>query len=426
MDDHELLSAYVAGDEQAFATLVEKYFRMVYTVAVRQTGDSHLAEDIAQSVFLLLSRKARGFSTKAPVPGWLLRTTRFVCLDAIKMRRRRDQNERNLAMNLQPHLESSLEPNRIEVLLEEALQALRPEELAGIVARFFEGKDFEEIAEMFSITEEAARKRTSRCLAKLQSFMSRRGAKASFQEISNLLMVQPAQEIAQQVLQSTIHVVHAGMRGELADGNVLSLANHAERLLRLRQRFLTRLTVTGAFASLLVCFGLAILGWYRSGLGRIERLGQEWGALDSQVAQHRQFLMQTDPNSPNYQARVQSELDLISRQSSRLIRELNVSLVPREERDQLAEFLTAGLSSTMKLDPSKRRTLFLYIQNRLGRGKTVNEALKQLAEGSRTEAADIKQMLTPAQQKLFDNVYGADGVLLFSYAKAGALGRIGA
>src|SRR5215813_12901037 len=58
LDDHQLLKAYVEGDEQAFETLVEKYFRMVYTVAARQTGDSHLAEEIAQSVFLILSRKA--------------------------------------------------------------------------------------------------------------------------------------------------------------------------------------------------------------------------------------------------------------------------------------------------------------------------------------------------------------------------------
>src|SRR5690349_10925727 len=60
LDDHQLLNAYTEGDEQAFETLVEKYFRMVYTVAARQTGDWHLAEEIAQSVFLILSRKARG------------------------------------------------------------------------------------------------------------------------------------------------------------------------------------------------------------------------------------------------------------------------------------------------------------------------------------------------------------------------------
>src|SRR5579864_4649777 len=72
-NDHQLLSAYVEGDERAFEALVEKYFRMVYTVAARRTGDWHLAEEIVQSVFLILSQKARGFSHGSSVPGWLIR-----------------------------------------------------------------------------------------------------------------------------------------------------------------------------------------------------------------------------------------------------------------------------------------------------------------------------------------------------------------
>src|SRR5579859_894443 len=106
VDDHQLVTAYSHGDELAFETLVEKYFRMVFTVAARQTGDLHLAEEIVQSVFLILSRKAQGFSAKASIPGWLLRTTRFVCWDAIKMRRRREQHERKFAVNVEPQFRS--------------------------------------------------------------------------------------------------------------------------------------------------------------------------------------------------------------------------------------------------------------------------------------------------------------------------------
>src|SRR5215475_8164935 len=114
LDDHQLLSAYSHGDEQAFETLVEKYFRMVYTVAARQMGDLHLAEEVAQSVFLILSRKAHGLSSKSSIPGWLLRTTRFVCLDAIKMRRRRAENEQKLAVNLEYQEESKFAAGTME------------------------------------------------------------------------------------------------------------------------------------------------------------------------------------------------------------------------------------------------------------------------------------------------------------------------
>src|SRR5215470_6523186 len=186
ISDHQLLTDYLEGDERAFETLVKRYFRIVYAVAARQTGDLHLAEDVAQSVFLILSRKARGLSSSSSIPGWLVRTSRFVCRDAIKMRSRRDQNERKLAMNLEHQHPLKVEPSTMEVLLDEAIQTLRPDEQANIIARFYEGKDFHEIAQMFAISEQAARKRTSRCLDKLRSFLAKRGAKVSLPTLFGL------------------------------------------------------------------------------------------------------------------------------------------------------------------------------------------------------------------------------------------------
>lgn len=424
MTDHQLLGAYVKGDELAFETLVEKYFSMVYTVAARQTGDSHLAEEIAQSVFLILSRKARGFSLAISIPGWLLRTTRFVCRDAIKMRIRRERNEQRLAMNLEPQVASKSGPGALELLLEEAIEALQPEEQAGIVARFFEGKEFHEIAQMFAITEDAARKRMARCLAKLQAFMEKRGAGVTLEALSGLLLVPSAYEAAGPALQSAIHTAHAVWKGKIAAGNAVMLANHAARLLR--WRFLGGLGLKVALPVLLIVGGAwAVREWNPPVSTRIEKLGQAWGALDQRVAEHRRYLIQTPPTAPNYQATVQAELGAISRESSRIIGEVKPLLTSADGRALLAQFLTADLVKTLNLAPAARATLFAYIHNRLTQGATLNDAMKALAEATPTEAVEIKAMLSPAQQQMFDQIYGADGVLLFSYAKAVALGTIG-
>jgi RNA polymerase sigma-70 factor (ECF subfamily) len=424
MTDHQLLGAYVKGDELAFETLVEKYFGMVYTVAARQTGDSHLAEEIAQSVFLILSRKAHGVSTNISMPGWLLRTTRFVCRDAIKMRLRRERNEEGLAMNLEHQAAPKPGPGALELLLEEAIEALQPEEQAGIVARFFEGKDFHEIAEMFAITEDAARKRTSRCLAKLQAFMEKRGAGVTLETLSGLLLVPSAYEAAGPTLQSAIHTAHAVWKGKVAAGNAVMLANHAARLLR--WRFLGGLGMKVALPLLLI-FAVAwtALEWNTAASPRIEKLGQAWGTFDNRVAEHRRFLMQTPPTAPNYQARVQAELAAISRESSRIMVELKPLLAAPDGRARLAQFLTAGLSTNLNLNATERTTLFLYIHNRLTQGATLNDAMKALAEATSTEAIEIKAMLSPAQQQGFDQIYGAHGGLLFSYAKVVAGVTIG-
>lgn len=424
MTDHQLLGAYVKGDELAFETLVEKYFSMVYTVAARQTGDLHLAEEIAQSVFLILSRKARGFSSSISIPGWLLRTARFVCRDAIKMRVRRERNEQRLAMNLEQQVAPKPGPGALELLLEEAIEALQPEEQAGIVARFFEGKDFREIAEMFAITEDAARKRTSRCLAKLQAFMEKRGAGVTLETLSGLLLVPSAYEAAGPTLQSAIHTAHAVWKGKIAAGNAVLLANHAVQLLR--WRFLGGLGLKVALPVLLI-FAVAwtALEWNTATSSRIEKLGQAWGSLDQRIAEHRRFLMQTPPTAPNYQARVQAELGAISSESSRIIGQLKPMLASPDGRARLAQFLTAELSKVLNLNATDRTALFLYIHNRLAQGETLNDAMKALAEATPTEAIEIRAMLSLAQQQVFDQTYGADGVLLFSYAKAVALGTIG-
>jgi hypothetical protein len=48
-----------------------------------------------------------------------------------------------------------------------------------------------------------------------------------------------------------------------------------------------------------------------------------------------------------------------------------------------------------------------------------------LGKNTRTEAAEIMAMLTPEQQQKFVWTFGADGVLLFSYAQVTAVGVLG-
>jgi RNA polymerase sigma-70 factor (ECF subfamily) len=396
---------------------------MVYTVAARQTGDLHLADEIAQSVFLILSRKARGFSSRISIPGWLLRTTRFVCLDAIKMRRRRAENEQKLAVNLEHQHQSKTEPTTMELLLDEAIQALRPDEQAGIVARFFEGRDFQEIAEMFAISEHAARKRTSRCLAKLQAFMEKRRTKVTLETLSGLLIALPPLEATKHPLQSAIQAAHEVWKGKVAAGNAVALANHAMHLLR--WRFFGSLTLKLGSPALVILVAVWFVREWNRPVYRLEKLGKAWAALDNRIAQHRQWVMQTPPSTPNYRAKAQEEFSAFSRESARITSQLKPWLAPPNDRDRLARFLTAGLAETLNLNRSQRAALLAHIQDRLAQGATLNDAMKSIAQDTEAETTYIKAILSPEQRQLFDKVYGVDGVLLFSYPKVIALKRIG-
>ena len=62
MGDLELLGQYTKRQsEAAFTALVERYASLVYSTALRQARNPHLAEEVTQAVFIILARKAHTF-----------------------------------------------------------------------------------------------------------------------------------------------------------------------------------------------------------------------------------------------------------------------------------------------------------------------------------------------------------------------------
>jgi DNA-directed RNA polymerase specialized sigma24 family protein len=75
--DHELLAEFARTEsETAFATLVERYVNLVYSTALRFTGNPHHAEEITQAVFIILARKAGKLSPRVVLSGWLYQAAR--------------------------------------------------------------------------------------------------------------------------------------------------------------------------------------------------------------------------------------------------------------------------------------------------------------------------------------------------------------
>src|SRR5882757_8675241 len=143
--DLELLREYVRDQsEQAFRLLVERHVNMVHALALRQTADAHLAQDVTQAVFIVLAEKAGSIPKNTILTGWLFRATRFAAANVCRAEARREHWEQKAAQ-MEPPTRPDPELEQIAPLLNEALEELPERDRVAILLRFFESKSMTEV-----------------------------------------------------------------------------------------------------------------------------------------------------------------------------------------------------------------------------------------------------------------------------------------
>ncbi len=158
--DDELVRNTLAGTQQAFSRLVERYLQTAHAVALRIRGNHADAEDAAQDAFLKAYQSLDTLRDRKRFGSWLAALTRNAAIDLVRKRQRRDklveQLPRNTDVTPKPEQRDEYEVVRAQLMAMEA----GPREV--ILLHYFAGHSLREVAQILDISRAAAQKRLVR------------------------------------------------------------------------------------------------------------------------------------------------------------------------------------------------------------------------------------------------------------------------
>ncbi|MEI9961555.1 MAG: sigma factor [Limisphaerales bacterium] len=90
LTDQQLLRDYIKRrSDVAFAELVRRHIDFIYSAALRMVCDAHLAEDVAQRVFVALAKNSAQLADRRVLSGWLHRTAQNLAANTVRSEVRR-------------------------------------------------------------------------------------------------------------------------------------------------------------------------------------------------------------------------------------------------------------------------------------------------------------------------------------------------
>jgi RNA polymerase sigma-70 factor, ECF subfamily len=175
-EDTDLVDAVSSGDEAALSELYRRYGSLVTGLARRILGDSQLAEDITQEVFVHLWRNADRFDgQRGKLRTLLLTQTHGKCVDLVRSRNARAARESKSfggAMIDSAELDAELMAITETEQIRAAVQQLPSEERIALETAYFGGNTYRQVAVVLGLPEGTVKARIRSALKRLHLMLT--------------------------------------------------------------------------------------------------------------------------------------------------------------------------------------------------------------------------------------------------------------
>lgn len=175
MSEAEILDEYLIldrskNDPKAFGELYERYFDRIFSFIYRQTDDEDLTADLCSQTFLTVLKNVERYEFRGvPFSAWLYKIASNEVNKHYRKKKRTQifSIEETRVRELMDQANEGYDEEVIQRLMD-YLKELPTDMLHVLQLRFFEDKDFKEIAFILDITESGAKMRTYRALDRLR------------------------------------------------------------------------------------------------------------------------------------------------------------------------------------------------------------------------------------------------------------------